>query len=57
MIERRECGMEPGIVIEHGLPAIYVGRCADLFRCQRKIYFFAEKVAITVVKRMHEEER
>ena len=56
MIERRECGIEPGEVIEQGRGTIYIERSAEFFRGDGKIDIFAEKAAVAVVKRMHEKE-
>ena len=56
MIERRECGIEAGVVIEHGRGAIYIEGGTEFFRCASKIDILAEKTAVAVVKRVHEEE-
>ena len=56
MIERREGGIEPGVVIEQGRGTIYIEWGAEFFRRPSKIYILAKKVAVAVVKRMHEEE-
>jgi hypothetical protein len=56
MIQRRERGIEPGVMIEHGPGTIYIEWSAELLCGDGKIDIFAEKVAVAVVKRMHEEE-
>ena len=56
MIERLQRGIESGIVIEQGRGTIYIERGAEFFRCASKIDLLAKKVAVAVVKRMHEEE-
>jgi hypothetical protein len=56
MIQRRECGIEPGVMIEHGPGTIYIEWSAEFLCGDGKIDIFAGKVAGAVVKRMHEEE-
>ena len=56
MIERGECGIEAGVMIEHGPGAIYIERGAEFLCDDDDVDILAKKVAVAVVKRMHEEE-
>jgi hypothetical protein len=56
MIERREGGIEAGIVIDQGPGAIYIEGSAEFLCGSGDIDILAKKVAVAVVKRMHEEE-
>jgi hypothetical protein len=50
MIERREGGIEPGVVVEQGRGTIYIEWGAEFFRRPSKIYILAKKVAVAVMK-------
>ena len=53
MIERRERGIEPPVMIEDCSRAIYIERRAKFLRDARKIDIFAMELAVAVVERMH----
>ena len=50
MIERRERGIEAGVVIENRTSAINIERRAEFFRGLRKIDILAVKLAVAISK-------
>ncbi len=55
MIERRECGVEPAVMIENRARAVDIKRRPKLFGDARKIDIFAMKLAVAITKRMHKQ--
>jgi hypothetical protein len=54
MIQRRERGIEPLVVIEDCSRAVNVSGRAEFLGHLRKIDIFTVKLAVTITKKMHE---
>ena len=53
MIERRQRGIEPAVMIQNCAGAIYIDRSPEFLGHARKIDIFAMKTSVAVMKRMH----
>jgi hypothetical protein len=54
MINRRERGIQPRVVIENRSRAVNISRGAKFLGYARKIDIFAMKLAVPIVEEMHE---
>jgi hypothetical protein len=55
VIEWRESGVEPPVMIKNRASAVYINGCSGLVGDSRKKDIFAVKMAVAITKRMHAE--
>jgi hypothetical protein len=53
VIDRRDCGIKPAVMIENRTSAVDIKRRSKLLSDECKIDIFAMKLPVAITKRMH----